>query len=113
MISSLLSMSGHDERVAANEARARLENEQRTDWFVTHGLVLFACECFRPECESELSLSREDYERVRADPTHFSVAAGHVDDSVEIVVERLSTFWVTEKATPDGRAVTIESDPRS
>ena len=106
-------MAGHDERVAANEAHARGENEGRGEWFRTHTRVLFACECFKEHCDAMLSLSREDYEAVRARPTTFAVHPGHVDADVEYVTARHPTHWVTEKATPDGRRVATELDPRS
>jgi hypothetical protein len=106
-------VAGRDERVAANEARARLENEERGDWFQTHGRVLFACECFDPDCPAMLSLSREDYERVRAKPTTFAVKPGHVDEEVEYAVARFAGHWITEKGTPEGRRVATEMDPRS
>lgn len=106
-------MAGHDERVAANEARARFENEQRGDWFATHGRVVFACECFDADCAAMISLSREEYESVRADPTTFAVRHGHVDSEVEEVAARHDSHWVTRKTTPDGRRVSEEMDPRS
>ena len=106
-------MAGRDERVAANEARARLENEERGAWFRTHGRVLFACECFDPGCEAMVSLSREDYEQVRAKPTTFAVKEGHVAEDVEYVSARFDGYWVTEKDTPDGKRVATELDPRS
>lgn len=106
-------MAGRDERVAANEARARMENEARGDWFQTHARVLFTCECFNSDCDALISLTREEYEGVRGKPTTFAVRAGHVDESVEYVVEENETFWVTEKGTPDGQRVAAESDPRS
>lgn len=106
-------MAGRDERVAANEARARFENEARGDWFRTHGRVLFVCECYDDGCEEMFSLSREEYESVRSDATHFAVRPGHVDDEVEQVVERHDAHWVTEKGTPDGKRVARELDPRS
>ena len=99
--------------MAANEARARLENEQRGDWFGTHTRVLFSCECFKPDCPAMLSLSREDYEHVRAKPTTFAIHPGHVDEEVEFVLERFDGYWVTEKGTPAGRRVATELDPRS
>lgn len=106
-------MAGRDERVALNEARARLENEQREDWFGTHARVLFDCECYRLDCDAQISLSREEYERVRANPTHFAIRAGHIDETVEFVAERWDTYWVTEKGTPDGKRIAEETDPRS
>jgi hypothetical protein len=106
-------VAGRDERVAANEARARFENEQRGDWFATHGRVLFACECFDLDCEAMVSLSRDEYERVRTDPTTFAVKSGHVAEDVEEVVARLDDHWITRKTTPDGQRVATELDPRS
>lgn len=106
-------MAGRDERVAGNEARARLENEERGDWFRTHGRVLFSCECFDDGCGALLSLTREEYERVRSSSTTFAIQPGHVDLEVERVAERHPTHWVTEKDTPDGRRVATELDPRS
>lgn len=106
-------MAGRDERVAENEARARFENEQRGDWFATHGRVLFACECFEPDCDAMLSLSRDEYEHVRSDPTTFAIKPGHVAEEVEEVVERFDSYWITKKATPDGQRVATELDPRS
>jgi hypothetical protein len=106
-------MAGRDERIAANEARARLENEERGDWFRTHGRVVFACECFEDDCPAMVSLSREEYEHVRSSPTMFAVHAGHVAPDVEEVAERHDSHWVIEKSTPDGRRVAEELDPRS
>ena len=109
----MISMAGRDERLAANEARARLENEERGEWFRTHGRVLFACECCEPDCAAMVSLSREEYERVRSSPTAFAVQPGHIDESIEYVVARHDSHWVTEKGTPDGKRVATELDPRS
>ena len=106
-------MPGRDERVAANEARARLENETRGDWFRSHARVVFSCECFDTECDAMISLTREDYERVRASPTAFAIRPGHVEPEVEYVAERRDSHWVTEKATPAGKRVARDLDPRS
>ena len=105
-------MAGRDERVAANEARARLENEGRGEWFRTHARVLFACECFQADCDAMLSLSREDYESIRSRSTAFAIQPGHYDADVEYIAEHHDTHWVTEKGTPDGRRVAAELDPR-
>lgn len=106
-------MAGRDERVAANEARARFENEARGDWFRTHARVLFTCECFREGCDAGISLSREDYEAVRAHPADFAVRPEHVDPAIEDVVARQLGHWVIRKTSPGGRRVAEELDPRS
>ena len=106
-------MAGRDERVALNEARARAANEERGDWFRTHTRVVFACECFDADCEALISLSREEYERVRSKPTAFAIQPEHVDPEVEYVSARYESHWITEKGTPDGQRVATELDPRS
>lgn len=106
-------MAGRDERVAANEARARAENEGRDSSFRSHARVVFVCECFDPDCEEMISLSREEYERVRSSPTTFAIRPEHVDPEVEYVAERHATHWVTEKGTADGRRVARTLDPHA
>ena len=106
-------MAGRDERIAANEARARVENEERGQWFRTHGRVLLACECYMEDCEAMISLTRREYEHVRANPVTFAVSPGHLEPTVERVAEKHDMFWVTEKPTPDGKLVAEELDPRS
>jgi hypothetical protein len=106
-------VAGRDERIAANEARARLENEERGAWFDTHARVLFDCECFDRDCHAHLSLSREEYEHVRAKPTTFAIHPGHLDTDMEYVSEKHDSHWVTEKATEDGQRVSEDLDPRS
>lgn len=106
-------MARRDERMAANEARARVENESRGDWFETHHRVLFTCECFQPDCDEQISLTREEYERVRSEPGTFAIQAGHVDPTIEHVADRRPTHWVTRKGTAAGQQVAEELDPRS
>ena len=106
-------MAGRDERVAANEALARAANEERGAWFETHSRVVFACECYRRECPAMLSLTREEYERVRSRPTAFAVQPGHVDEAVEYAAAKHDSHWVTEKSTPDGVRIATDLDPRS
>lgn len=106
-------MPGRDERIAANEARARLENESRDDWFETHHRVLFTCECFRDDCDASVSLTRDEYERVRRDAATFAIHPGHVDPTVEHVADRRPTHWVTRKGTAAGQRVAEDLDPRS
>jgi hypothetical protein len=56
-------------------------------------------------------VSREEYESVRAEATHFIVLAGHQDPSVERVTYSNERFLVVEK---QGAAAldALENDPR-
>jgi hypothetical protein len=71
----------------------------------------FICECSRIECADRVTLSRRDYERVRAEGTRFFVVPGHEDVSVELVVATTPTYLIVEK---DGHAGTVAeaADPR-
>jgi hypothetical protein len=55
------------------------------------------CECDNRSCTHRLDASLDDYERVRAKPTHFLLAPGHENDAIEKVVERRGRFQVVEK----------------
>jgi hypothetical protein len=57
----------------------------------------YLCECDRPDCYERVKASREEYESVRADATHFIVLAGHEDRRVERVIFSTKRFLVVEK----------------
>jgi hypothetical protein len=62
-------------------------------------LVLF-CECGSPNCEERLELTRAEYERVRAQRTHFVLKAGHDNPRIELVAEALDGYVVVERSDP-------------
>jgi len=103
-----------EERLAKNEVlfRALNENIQGIASTLGRGAPFeFICECATSGCFERLTLTLEEYERVRLDGTHFLVAAGHEDIEVEQVVEVRENYVVVEK---DGIAglVALEEDPR-
>ena len=55
------------------------------------------CECGQPECESLLSLTIGDYDRVHGQRDRFAVARGHVDAELERVVEEADHYLVVDK----------------
>lgn len=55
------------------------------------------CECGSPDCRRKLSLSIEDYDRVRAHDRRFFVVSGHEDSTVETLVEEHEGWSVVEK----------------
>jgi hypothetical protein len=71
----------------------------------------FVCECSANECLDRITLTRVQYEHVRAEGTRFFVAPGHENVAVEEVVETHPTFLIVEK---DGHAgiVAEMADPR-
>ena len=101
-------------RVAENEAYFRALNEQilrevGADAHERHG---FLCECGAEDCIEAISLTREEYTRVRANDDRFAIAPGHEIPEVERVVEQNERFHVIEKL---GAAafVSEETDTRS
>jgi hypothetical protein len=57
----------------------------------------FLCECGDDGCFDHITLSVEEYERVHADPTQFTIVEGHEIPTVEDIVERHRTFAVVRK----------------
>jgi hypothetical protein len=69
------------------------------------------CECGAvPGCEALLTISRSDYERVRAQDDRFAVAPGHENLELESVVER-SESWVIVDKLPRYEPL-VADDPR-
>jgi hypothetical protein len=70
------------ERVARNQAVFREVNDRihevSAHW-QTEDAVSFVCECSRADCVEALTLTLEEYEAIRAEPTWFVVAPGHVN----------------------------------
>lgn len=104
-----------EERLAKNEDLFRALNENIVGIAGTLGGQTpyeFICECATSGCFERLLLTLEQYERVRADGTHFLIKPGHEDIEVEQVVARYEGYSVVEK---DGVAglVADARDPRA
>jgi hypothetical protein len=104
--------------LARNQAFFREVNERVQQIAVEFGddacAVDFLCECADERCTASLSLTLEEYERLRDNPRHFAVVAdsGHVVPDVEHVVERYDSYWVVKKLGAAG-AVATELDAAS
>lgn len=102
-------------RLAANEDVFREVNEGivRGQWpGEPSSPIGFRCECARLGCNSLISLTLPEYERVRADPRRFVVLDGHQVPEAEMVVERHGEYIVVEKIRGAG-AEAERLDPRS
>jgi hypothetical protein len=103
-----------ERRRAENEAAFRAVNERIArlgERFGSETLEL-VCECSNAECTERVSLTAADYERVRAEPTHFLVVPGHETAGIERVVERGPGLAIVEKAG-EAAEVAAATDPRS
>jgi hypothetical protein len=102
------------ERIALTEAAFRIANDRMASWeeASADAAELYFCECSQLECREKVSLTREQYERLRADPQHFVVVPGHEVPDVETVVATDPAHYVVEK--PDAVAhITHGADPRA
>jgi hypothetical protein len=103
------------ERLAKNESLFRTLNENISGLANKLGgqePFEFICECSTSGCFERLSLTLEEYERIRQDGTHFLLADGHEDIEIEQVIAQRSGYVVVEK---DGVAGLIAEydDPRA
>ena len=73
----------------------------------------FICECADPQCAHRVSAELEEYEEVRAEPTHFLLAPGHHEPKVERIIEHSEEFDVVEKVAPLMRRIVRRLNPRT
>ena len=92
------------------EVNERLEGIAKTFQYVA-SKATFACECADMSCIEQIAMTPDEYEAVRAHPTHFLVRPGHVIPEVEDVVSTHDGYLVVEKQRA-GAAVAKEADPR-
>lgn len=72
----------------------------------------YVCECSAPDCKSTISLTRSEYEWVRADGRRFVICANHENPELDRVIVETKTFGIIEML-PGGPAQTAgETDPR-
>src|SRR4051794_10119779 len=108
-------MDERSARLAANEAVFRSGNEaidaNRGDG--GSDAQPYMCECGVESCFERVTLTRVEYEAVRAHPARFLVAPGHEDQTAgEVVVEQSSRYAVVEKRGEE-REIVERIDPRA
>src|SRR5215203_4270663 len=96
-------------RAAQNQALFREVNERIESLnervAAEAATVQFVCECADQTCSDPVAVTPAEYERVRADGSHFIVAPAeaHYVAGVERLVEKRDRFWVVEKFADAGR----------
>jgi hypothetical protein len=100
-------VSERERRVGLNEALFRQVNERLEDvnealgW--VGGRMQVVRECGDAMCIERISMTPEEYEELRADPTTFALVAGHDDPTVEKVVARRARCVVVSSTTASPR----------
>jgi hypothetical protein len=106
-----------EERIGMNEAVFRDVNERIQDVATAFNLTAepldLICECGDAACVARISLTRDAYEGVRAEPDLFAVATGHVAPDVEEVVEQRRGYDVVRKFAGVPTEIAQKTDPRA
>ncbi|HZQ04578.1 MAG TPA: hypothetical protein VFA88_11240 [Gaiellaceae bacterium] len=102
-------------RAAKNENLFREVNQRIVELEETFGRradepTEFVCECSFVECVERVPLTLNEYEGVRAEPTHFVVVPGHVDEAHERVVHDRGHYVVVEKLGLAGALAEEDAD---
>ena len=106
-------MDARERRLAENEALFREVNERVQEAAARgEGTYGFFCECANVDCTFRITLARQEYEAVRADPKQFVVLPDHYTPEVEDLVARHETHWIVRKEGEAGEYVE-RLDPRS
>src|SRR5215510_3872511 len=91
-----------EERIGMNEAVFRDVNERIQDvassFNLTSESLDLICECGDAACVARISLTRDEYERMRGDAQLFAVASGHVAPDVEEVAANHDGYDVVRKS---------------
>ena len=105
-------MTNREERIAKNEVLFREVNERVRDLVPPEGGIDFICECGDEGCIEQVTLTGEEYERVRADPVQFFVRLGHQIPEVEEVVEEHDHYLLVRKHAEE-QVIARRTDPRA
>ena len=72
----------------------------------------YLCECGDPWCTQSITLSRAEYERIRAVPTRFAVALNHENPETDTFITANERFATIEKLFGDGVKNARDTNPR-
>ena len=85
------------ERAAKNQSLFREVNERIEELSASTSPTGFICECANERCDEKVSVTREDYERIRSDANRFFVVKGHELPEVEQVTGSVDGYLVVAK----------------
>jgi hypothetical protein len=101
---------------AINETRSRQTNEwieEANDRFgAEHPMDEYLCECSDGLCASIVSLTRIEYEAVRAEGTRFLIATHHENPELDGLIVEHDRYTVVAKLPGEPAQIAMGSDPR-
>src|SRR6266542_1199788 len=99
-----------------NEAHFRELNEwtraAHDEADVQHIWEIYLCECGDAGCSDPITLTRAEYELVRADATHFALATNHENPELDLVVFEYERYTVVQKWLREAARIANATDPR-
>jgi len=100
------------ERAAKNESLFREVNERIEDLANSASFTTFICECRDESCNASVSVTIEEYERIRSDGDCFLVLPGHELAEIEQTIEATDRYLVVKKLGA-GAAIAESLNPRT
>ena len=105
-----------NEQEVLNEVGSRRRNEWIVETNESYGehtaVEAYACECSDSACHTLISLTRDEYESVRKDGTHFAIAVDHENPEIDRVIGQNERFAVVEKWFGQSKRISEATDPR-
>lgn len=101
------------------EVRNQVERRARNEWIAQTSVSFnahiefetYVCECGDAVCEQQVKMTRQEYESVRADGTHFALAIDHENPEIDRLLGENGRFAIVEKLGEAAR-MAQESNPR-
>jgi hypothetical protein len=110
-------VSDYRREEAINETRSRQTNEwieQENDRFgADNPMDEYRCECSDGTCADVVSLTRAEYETVRADGLHFFIATHHENPELDGLIVEYDRYSIVAKLPGEPARIALGSDPRS
>jgi hypothetical protein len=109
-------MSDYRREETMNETRSRQTNEwieQANDRFgADNPMDEYRCECSDGVCAAVVSLTRAEYEAVRADGLRFFIAENHENPELDDLIVELERYSIVAKLPGLPAQIALSSDPR-
>jgi hypothetical protein len=103
-------------KVARNQAMYREVNERIEElneaFDEMSGEFVVVCECADPMCAEQIALSREAYERTRANSAQFILRPGHQAADIEDLVATEGDYVIVEKHEGEPARLAQKTDAR-
>ena len=73
---------------------------------------IYLCECSDRSCTEPISLTRWEYEAVRAESNRFAIALNHENPDIDLVVEENDRFATVDKFHGSAMRIARMTNPR-